>query len=99
MHAIIGDLAAQHAELGSLIERCTEADWSRPTPCEGWDVADVLLHLLQTDEFAVASARGDLDRFREGFFGSRDETSMSVDAAAAAQVELERGIGGAAIAA
>jgi uncharacterized protein (TIGR03084 family) len=98
MDAIIDDLAAQHAELRSLIERCTEADWSRPTPCDGWDVADVLLHLVQTDELALASARGDLDRFRDGFLGNRDETSLTVDAAAAAQVEAERAIGGAAIA-
>jgi uncharacterized protein (TIGR03084 family) len=97
MDAIIDDLAAQHAELRSLVERCTEDDWSRQTPCEGWDVADVLLHLVQTDELAVASARGELDRFRNGFLGTRDETSLSVDAAAAAQVEVERGIGGAAI--
>ncbi len=99
MEALIEDLAAQHAELRSLVERCTEADWARPTPCDGWDVADVLLHLSQTDEFAVASTRGDLDRFRDGFLGTRDETSLTVDAAAAAQVELERAIGGAAIAA
>jgi uncharacterized protein (TIGR03084 family) len=99
MEAIVDDLAAQHAELRSLIERCSEADWSRQTPCDGWDVADVLLHLVQTDEFAVISARGDLDRFRDGFLGSRDERSLTVDAAAAAQVEVERGIGGAAIAA
>ncbi|HEY5014061.1 MAG TPA: maleylpyruvate isomerase family mycothiol-dependent enzyme [Acidimicrobiia bacterium] len=99
MDAIIDDLAAQHAELRSLVEACTESDWSRPTPCEGWDVADVLLHLVQTDELAVASARGDLDRFRSGFLGTRDETSLTVDAAAAAQVEVERAIGGAAIAA
>jgi uncharacterized protein (TIGR03084 family) len=97
MDAIVDDLAAQHAELHSLVERCTEADWPRPTPCEGWDVADVLLHLVQTDELAIASARGDLDRFRDGFLGTRDETSLTVDAAAAAQVEIERAIGGAAI--
>ncbi|MCU1428338.1 MAG: wyosine base formation, partial [Actinomycetia bacterium] len=97
MDAIIDDLAAQHAELRSLIERCTDADWSRQTPCVGWDVADVLLHLVQTDEFAAASARGDLDRFHNGFLGA--ETSLTVDAAAAAQVEVERAIGAAAIAA
>jgi uncharacterized protein (TIGR03084 family) len=99
MDAVIDDLAAQHTELRSLVERCTEGDWSRQTPCDGWDVADVLLHLVQTDELAVASARGDLDSFRDGFLGNRDETSLTVDAAAAAQVEAERAIGGAAIAA
>jgi uncharacterized protein (TIGR03084 family) len=99
MDALVDDLAAQHAELRSFIARCTEADWSLPTRCVGWDVGDVVLHLTQTDELAVASARGDLDRFRGGFLGTRDETSLSVDAAAAAQVEVERAIGGVAIAA
>ena len=99
MDAIIGDLADQHAELRSLVERCTDDDWSRQTRCDGWDVADVLLHLVQTDELAIASARGDLDGYLDGFLGARDETSMTVDGAAAAQVELERAIGGTAIAA
>lgn len=100
MDAIVDDLAAQHAELRALVERCSESDWSRPTPCDGWDVADVLLHLTQTDEFAVvSSAHGDVERFRSGFLGTRDERSLTVDAAAAAQVEAERTIGGPAIAA
>ncbi len=99
MDAIIDDLGAEHAELRSYVERCTEGDWSRQTRCEGWDIADVLLHLAQTDELAIASARGDLDRLRGGFFGSPDQTALTVDAAAAAQVEAERGIGGAGIAA
>ncbi len=99
MEAILDDLAAQHAELRSLVEQCGETDWSRPTPCEGWDVADVLLHLAQTDELAIASARGDLDRLRDGILASRDDSSLTVDAAAAAQVEGERDLGGAAIAA
>ena len=97
MEDLIEALAAQHAELRSLIEPCTEADWSRPTQCEGWDVGDVLLHLVQTDELAVTSARGDLDEFREGFLGKRDERSLTVDAAAAARVDAERAAGGDAI--
>ena len=97
--AILDDLAAQHAELRSYVERCNDDDWSRPTRCDGWDIADVLLHLAQTDELAVASARGDFDRFVDGFFNRRDESSLTVDDAAAAQVETERAIGGAAIAA
>ena len=36
----------------------------RPSRCEGWTVADVLLHLAQTNEMAVASAQG---RLREYF--------------------------------
>ncbi len=99
MSSVIDDLSDQHAELRSLVEGCGESDWQRETPCEGWDVGDVLLHLTQSDELAISSARGDLDTFREGFLGSRDATSVTVDDAAAAQVESQRSIGGPAIAA
>jgi uncharacterized protein (TIGR03084 family) len=90
-------LAAQHAELAACIDGCTDADWERPTRCEGWDVAAVLVHLAQTDELATASAHGDLDRYRDGFLGSRDAQTVTVDDAAAAQVDVDRGAGGDAI--
>jgi uncharacterized protein (TIGR03084 family) len=90
-------LGAQHAELAALVDACTNDDWERPTRCDGWDVASVLLHLAQTDEFATASARGDLDRFREGFLADPEGETISVDAAAAARVDAERAAGGDAI--
>lgn len=97
MHDLLLALAAQHAELAALVAQCVRDDWERPTRCEGWDVASVLLHLAQTDEFATVSARGDLDGFRYGFFGGRDRQTVSVDDAAAAQVEVDRAAGGDAI--
>jgi len=90
-------LASQHAELSDLIDGCTNDDWERPTRCEGWDVAAVLVHLAQTDEFATASVHGDFDRFRHGFLGNRERQTVSVDDAAAAQVDADRGAGGDAI--
>ena len=55
MEAIVTALAEQQAELTSLLD----ADaWSRPSRCEGWSVADVVLHLAQTNEMAIASATG-----------------------------------------
>jgi uncharacterized protein (TIGR03084 family) len=90
-------LASQHAELAELIDGCTNDDWERPTRCEGWDVAAVLVHLAQTDEYATASVHGDLDRFRHGFLGNRGRQTVSVDDAAAAQVDADRGAGGDAI--
>jgi uncharacterized protein (TIGR03084 family) len=97
MDQLLSALAAQHAELAALIDACTNEDWERPTRCDGWDVASVLLHLAQTDEFAIASARGDLDGFRGGLLGGREGKTISVDAAAAAQVDAERAAGGCAI--
>jgi uncharacterized protein (TIGR03084 family) len=90
-------LAAQHAELAELIDGCTVDDWQRPTRCVGWDVGSVLVHLAQTDEFAIASANGDLDNHPHGFLGSREEQTMTVDDAAAAQVDADRAAGGDAI--
>jgi uncharacterized protein (TIGR03084 family) len=90
-------LDAQHEELAELIDELTNGDWERPTRCEGWDVASVLLHLAQTDEFAVASARGELDHLRDGFLGDREQQTVTVDDAAAAQVDADRGAGGDAI--
>jgi uncharacterized protein (TIGR03084 family) len=65
---VLADLAAQHAELRDLIVDLPEAEWHAPTPCPGWDVADVVLHLAQTDEAAIASA--------EGRLGARDDGTL-----------------------
>jgi len=90
-------LASQHRELAEIVDGCTSDDWERPTRCVGWDVASVLAHLALTDEFATASARGELDRYGDGLLGSREHQTVSVDDAAAAQVDAERSAGGDAI--
>ena len=97
MGDILIALASQHAELADLVDGCTNDDWERPTRCEGWDVAAVLVHLAQTDELATASVHGDLDRSRHGLLGSSERQTVSVDDAAAAQVDADRGAGGDAI--
>jgi uncharacterized protein (TIGR03084 family) len=90
-------LAEQHAELGELLHGCANDDWERPTRCVGWDVASVVLHLAQTDELAIDSVRGALDPLPDGLMGSRENQTVSVDDAAAAQVEADRAAGGDAI--
>jgi uncharacterized protein (TIGR03084 family) len=90
-------LADQHTELAGLVDGCTTGDWERPTRCVGWDVAAIVLHLAATDELAAASARGQLTDSRAGWFGDRNDRAVSVDDAAAAQVDAERGAGGPAI--
>ncbi|MCU1352670.1 MAG: wyosine base formation [Acidimicrobiales bacterium] len=62
MDSIVIHLAAQHAELAGLIDPLDASDFDRPSPCEGWNLGDVVLHLAQTDEMAVGSATG---RFAE----------------------------------
>jgi len=91
MQAILTALHEQHSELAALLEPLDEADWQRPTPCEGWTVADVVLHLAQTDELARASAQR---RFADGLellAGGLDRQG-NVDDGAAAMVTRERGI-------
>ncbi|WP_163508762.1 maleylpyruvate isomerase family mycothiol-dependent enzyme [Fodinicola acaciae] len=95
LRSLVGALAAQHDELATLLAPLDESGWSRPTRCEGWSVSDVVLHLSQTDELAVASAA---DRFAEvsaQMFG--DSTASSVDDAADRMVARQRGPAGAEI--
>jgi uncharacterized protein (TIGR03084 family) len=90
-------LDAQHAELAAIVDQCTGDDWERPTRCEGWDVADVLLHLAATDEFANWTALGKLGNDEHGFLSDGDRQTVTVDDAAAAQVASDRAAGGVAI--
>jgi uncharacterized protein (TIGR03084 family) len=94
---LLDALHAQHAELAGFVDACGAGDWEKPTRCEGWDVGAVLLHLAQTDELAVESASGALDRFAGGFLGAGERQEVTVDDAAAAQVDIQRAAGGDAI--
>ena len=51
-------LAEQQDELTTLLASRDDADWKSSSRCEGWSVADVVLHLAQTNEMALASAEG-----------------------------------------
>jgi uncharacterized protein (TIGR03084 family) len=90
MDPIVVALAKQQAELALILERLRASDWRAPTRCEGWDVSDVVLHLAQSDEMAIASATG-------GWAGVAPERTAawsrasSVDEGVAVMVERERG--------
>lgn len=60
MEEIVAALAEQHAELAGILADLDIDDWPRSSRCDGWTVADVVLHLSQTDEMAIASLE---DRF------------------------------------
>jgi uncharacterized protein (TIGR03084 family) len=94
--ALVG-LAAQHAELTALLDDLSGAGWSRPTRCDGWDVKDVVLHLAQTDEMAVASVTGSFDEVAEGLTADM-ATASSVDEGAAAMVARQRSTSSGAVA-
>ena len=82
-------LAAQQAELSGLLDGLDDDGWHRPSPCEGWDVADVVLHLAQTNEMALGSATG---RFAEvtAELTRGMPPAADVDEGAARMVERDR---------
>lgn len=88
---ILAALADQHAELAGLLDGLDEADWRRPSRCEGWSVADVVLHLSQTEEMAVGSVQG---RFVEAMSelarGIEGSGAVDVDSGADAMVARDR---------
>jgi uncharacterized protein (TIGR03084 family) len=90
MEAIATALDAQQAELSALLVDLDADGWARPSPCAGWTVADVVLHVAQTNELAVASASG---RFEQGLHALTDGLGFasSVDDGAALMVERDRG--------
>jgi uncharacterized protein (TIGR03084 family) len=81
MEELLVDLAAQHAELAAVLARLDDDGWARPSRCEGWSVADVVTHLAQSDELAVASLAGTFD----GDLGG----AANVDEWAAAVIDAE----------
>ena len=96
MLAILTALEDQHSELAVLLDGLDDADWARPTRCEGWNVADVVLHLAQTDELALASAQ---DQYAAGLdvLAGGVEGQGTVDDGAAAIVAQQRGLPNAAL--
>lgn len=70
-------LATQHAELARLLAPLDDPAWRAPTPCPGWAVADVVAHLAQTDEAAVASVEGRLGALANGTL--MDDSLADVD--------------------
>lgn len=95
MNEIVAALGEQHAELAALLDGSGPDGWHAATPCTGWDVADVVLHLAQTDELALASVEGRFEEALAGLVG--DAVAADVDEGADAMVARERHTGPAAI--
>jgi uncharacterized protein (TIGR03084 family) len=90
MDEIVAALAEQQAELSGLLDGLDEDGWQRGSRCEGWSVADVVLHLAQTNELAIGSATG---RFGDAMLalGEGMRPATSVDDAADLAVARDRG--------
>ena len=55
---VFDDLEAEQEALAAVLGALSAEDWTRPSAAAGWTVADVVLHLAQTDEAVVATAGG-----------------------------------------
>ncbi|WP_433788428.1 maleylpyruvate isomerase family mycothiol-dependent enzyme [Actinoplanes sp. CA-252034] len=84
---VFDDLEAEQQQLETVLAALTRDDWATPSAAAGWTVADVLLHLAQTEEAVTATVgeHGDPVRWHE--------LGATVDEAMAALVETERGDG------
>ncbi|MEU4620390.1 maleylpyruvate isomerase family mycothiol-dependent enzyme [Actinoplanes sp. NPDC023801] len=84
---ILDDLESEQEQLGAVLSRLAPDDWRTPSAATGWTIADVVLHLAQTEEAVPAAVEGRPDAIRWHELGD------TVDAAMAALVEAERADG------
>src|SRR5438067_6276441 len=91
MDPVVTALADQQTELTDILGGLDDADWRRPSRCEGWTVADVVLHLAQTNEMAIASVDERLpDYLADVGRQLGDAPQSNVDDGAALMVAKER---------
>ena len=91
MDDVVNALAAQQGELSGILTRLDDAGWQRPSRCEGWTVADVVLHLAQTNEMAIASLDGQFAEYLAQVGRQLGEAPQTnVDDGAALMVAKER---------
>jgi len=53
---IFDDLAAEQERLEEILLGLDEAQWTSPSAAQGWTIADVVLHLAQSEEGVEATA-------------------------------------------
>ena len=90
---VVDDLAAEEERLEEILTGLTEEEWLAESGAPGWSVADVVLHLAQSEEAVVASATGDGSGYG-GALGGALRTG-SVDATMEELVRAERAAPGA----
>jgi uncharacterized protein (TIGR03084 family) len=56
---VFDDLAAEQERLEGILDGLDEAQWRSPSGAAGWTIADVVLHLAQSEESVVATVSGD----------------------------------------
>jgi uncharacterized protein (TIGR03084 family) len=82
---VFDDLAAEQERLEGILGGLDEAQWLAPSGAAGWTMADVVLHLAQSEESVVVTAAG--GDLRSGLGAAAGGT---VDERVAALVDAER---------
>ena len=83
-------LADQQAELTSVLNGLDDAGWRLASRCQGWTIADVVLHLAQTNEMAIASVDGRYPEYLAQVGRQLEGMASNVDDGAALMVTAER---------
>jgi uncharacterized protein (TIGR03084 family) len=78
---VVDDFVAEAVRLQGILGLLTPAQWQAESGADGWSVADVVLHLAQSDESVVASATGAGDRGLVGAAGTVDDYAAAMVAA------------------
>ncbi len=89
MADLFDDLQAEQGALEAVLDTLTLAQWSAPSAAPGWTVADVVLHLAQTEEAVVRTVRAE-------DAGQRDDwhrLGQTTDEAMEVMVRAERAAG------
>src|SRR5690242_4598306 len=81
---VIEDLAAEQDHIEALLPKLSPPDWLTPSAAAGWTIADVVLHLAQTEEGVGAALGAGPAAVRWDDYGS------SVDEAMDAMVRSQR---------
>ena len=82
MDPICDDLEAETAALREIVEALTEEQWRLPTPAEGWDTHETVIHLGTTDyaaRVAVLDAAGFDELKRQMAEGAGDLHALGGD--------------------
>ncbi|MFI6212276.1 TIGR03084 family metal-binding protein [Nocardia brasiliensis] len=56
LEALLGDFAAECADLERIVAPLAATEWTRATPAPGWTIAHQIGHLAWTDEIATVAA-------------------------------------------
>jgi uncharacterized protein (TIGR03084 family) len=83
--AIFDDLEAEQDRLEEILAGLSGEQWAAPSAAAGWSVADVVLHLAQSEEAVVASVDGATLRPESGAGGTVDQIMDDLVAAQRAE--------------